>query len=934
MVSATGGGSSNVIVVPASAGNPEDGTTATEEKEGRRKRGTIFSVHVHPDGTRLATAGLDMKIKIWNTEPILNPDWEEDRKKHKLLATLARHTGSVLVVRWSNSGRYLASGSDDTIALIWEWDRTTQQFFPATAPSNSIGTAAAAAAAASLDGPSIENWRPVRRLAGHTSDVVDLAWAPSDLYLATVSLDSVVIVYNGRTFDRLRRIDGHAGFIKGVCFDPVGQYMATASDDKSLKVWRTADWTCHKTVTAPFEGSPSSTFFRRPSWSPDGAHILCANAMSGPVFVSSVVERESWSSDISLVGHENCVAVAAFSPNLFRGISDDGSSSHASLMALGSLDQSVSVWLTGLSKPLLVARDVFERQVMDLSWSANGLTLYACSADGSVAAFVFDAKEVSEPAPPAELARAKANWGYRPTAVQATMLSSSSQSMPTGTSGKPNLLTVRKGKGVNQSQAGERAGQNAGSDGKKSIRPAQENGDEHHDYGAGGIVIPSQKDGNNQCGDASMFGISPSDATPSKRRISSLEEDLEPLMRSNKRSKDTGKNLGSELAHRARALRRQLASGRFDDDEARPAEDPSGSDWRANTPYAKWLPSPPSMTCFTREQRNLTLECRNSSRSAEPSEIAMLQDGKICWVDWTPSVVTTGTCNEAFSAVALEDSSVVVHSSRGRRLGLLRLPSPCVQVESSSNVLMMLTADGLLRRIGYPELKELHPPMTIHNIIKSADDIEELWLQSNGVPVLICRTREEALVLDTALMSWVSVSSGFFADCSPFWESRLRGRDYSASRESLASSRDPVRNIEALVNQLVMKRPIEEGLLRYGEPKDVGHAAIFKTSCGLRHLEGRMQAAILLDSALEYKATLLAYAKKLSEDGVKNLAEDLIKSLLGPVYYKPDSTPSWNPHVLGYKKRELLAEVLAVLGKGRHLNALVCSYQEILRALQ
>lgn len=45
------------------------------------------------------------------------------------------------------------------------------------------------------------------------------------------------------------------------------------------------------------------------SWSPDGAHLLCANAMSGPVFVASVIKREDWSSDIYLVGHENSVVV-------------------------------------------------------------------------------------------------------------------------------------------------------------------------------------------------------------------------------------------------------------------------------------------------------------------------------------------------------------------------------------------------------------------------------------------------------------------------------------------------------------------------------------------------------------------------------------------------------------------------------------------------
>ena len=314
----------------------------------KKKRSTIFSVAVHPDGSRLATAGLDTKVRIWATQSILDSQVEAESGSHKLLSTLSRHTGSVLVVRWSNSGRFLASGSDDTIALIWDLD-----------PSGLSG-----ASFGSTD-VNVEQWRPHRRLAGHESDIVDLAWAEDDEYIATVGLDSMVYVWSGSTFEKLRRIDGHQGFVKGVVFDPLGQYLATASDDKSVKVWRTSDWGLEAQVTDPFASSPSSTFFRRPSWSPDGNLLVCANAMSGPVFVASVVKRAEWSSDIYFVGHENSVVVSSFSPKIFVGF--DGGT-HSCVIALGSLDQSVSIWVTGLAQPVMVARDIFERQVMDLSW--------------------------------------------------------------------------------------------------------------------------------------------------------------------------------------------------------------------------------------------------------------------------------------------------------------------------------------------------------------------------------------------------------------------------------------------------------------------------------------------------------------------------------------------------------------------------------------
>lgn len=86
------------------------------------KRLSIFSVSVHPDGSRIATGGLDARIRIWSTKPILNQASDLSGKPPKSLCTLTMHGGPVLVVRWAHSGKWLASGSDDETVMIWDHD--------------------------------------------------------------------------------------------------------------------------------------------------------------------------------------------------------------------------------------------------------------------------------------------------------------------------------------------------------------------------------------------------------------------------------------------------------------------------------------------------------------------------------------------------------------------------------------------------------------------------------------------------------------------------------------------------------------------------------------------------------------------------------------------------------------------------------------------
>lgn len=62
-------------------------------QDDKTRPGTIFSLAIHPDGSRLATGALDTKIKIWSTLPIVDADAEDDEDIPKLLCTMTSHSG-------------------------------------------------------------------------------------------------------------------------------------------------------------------------------------------------------------------------------------------------------------------------------------------------------------------------------------------------------------------------------------------------------------------------------------------------------------------------------------------------------------------------------------------------------------------------------------------------------------------------------------------------------------------------------------------------------------------------------------------------------------------------------------------------------------------------------------------------------------------------
>ena len=107
--------------------------------------------------------------------------------RHRLLATLSAHTGSsVLAVRFSTTGKYLASAGDDGAVCIYAPTTNSQSSIVAT--GNLVG--AATSSQEHHHHHHHHHWTRIQLCRGHGLDVVDLAWAPDDSHLVSCSLDS------------------------------------------------------------------------------------------------------------------------------------------------------------------------------------------------------------------------------------------------------------------------------------------------------------------------------------------------------------------------------------------------------------------------------------------------------------------------------------------------------------------------------------------------------------------------------------------------------------------------------------------------------------------------------------------------------------------------------------------------------------------------
>nr|XP_030141913.3 protein HIRA isoform X1 [Taeniopygia guttata] len=1009
----------------------------------------IFSVDIHPDGTKFATGGQGQdsgKVVIWNMAPVLKEEDEKNENIPKMLCQMDNHLACVNCVRWSNNGVYLASGGDDKLIMVWK--RAAY-----IGPSTVFGSSSKLT--------NVEQWRCVSILRSHSGDVMDVAWSPHDAWLASCSVDNTVVIWNAVKFPEiLATLKGHSGLVKGLTWDPVGKYIASQADDRSLKVWRTMDWQLETSITKPFDECGGTTHVLRLSWSPDGHYLVSAHAMNNSGPTAQIIERDGWKTNMDFVGHRKAVTVVKFNPKIFKKKQKNGSSTKSSCpyccCAVGSKDRSLSVWLTCLKRPLVVIHELFDKSIMDISWTLNGLGILVCSMDGSVAFLDFSQDELGDPLSEEEKSNIhQSTYGKSLAIMTEAQLSTTIIENPemlkyqqrqqqqgdqknasiregSGNATAPKVASMVNGESLEDIRKNllKKQVETRTADGRRRITPlciAQlDTGDFSTAFfnsipisgTLSGSMMSSQSNQQLMSLDSNAANslntskpsveptaasIKPTDdaankdgvnatsasAAPSASSSSVLTtpSKIEPMKafdsRFTERSKATSgtavvSNTNQAVVDRLFFYRlkdqnlikdnkpKDILESSSDSEEKIPAVKPLSVPKRklelegetvekkkkgrprkdsrlvpvtltVQSPatlasekdaacisapaLALKLPTPIPQKSFTLQissDPSMYLEVENEMTTVGGSKLSRLKcnrEGKEWETVLTSRILTAaGSCE--IVTVACEKRTLSVFSACGRRLlPPIVLNTPISTLHCTGSCIMALTTAATLSVWDVHKQTAIVRDESLQTIFSGSDaTVSQILLTQHGIPVM-SMSDGKAYCFNPSLSTWnlVSDKQDSLAQCADF-------RSSLPSQEAMLCS-GPLAVIQGRTSNSG-----RQAARLFSMP----HLVQQETT--LAYLENQIAAALMLQSSHEYHHWLLIYARYLVNEGFEYRLRELCKDLLGPVHYSAGS--QWESTVMGLRKRELLKELLPVIGQNLRFQRLFTEYQEQLDILR
>ncbi|KEG08003.1 putative coatomer alpha subunit [Trypanosoma grayi] len=183
--------------------------------------GSVRGVDFHISQPLFVSGADDYLIKVWNY------------KLRRCLFTLKGHMDYIRVTFFHHEQPWILSCSDDFTVRIWNWQSRSS----------------------------------VACLPGHNHYVMCAQFHPTEDLVVSGSLDRTIRVWDISSL-RLRKqevglaqdllgtsdvalkylLEGHEKGVNWVCFHPMKPYIASAADDRTVRVWRMMDSSCHEEI--------------------------------------------------------------------------------------------------------------------------------------------------------------------------------------------------------------------------------------------------------------------------------------------------------------------------------------------------------------------------------------------------------------------------------------------------------------------------------------------------------------------------------------------------------------------------------------------------------------------------------------------------------------------------------------------------------------
>jgi WD40 repeat protein len=338
----------------------------------RGHSGSAFQVVFSPDGTRLASAGADGSLKVWDTTP----------RRDTILILKRRFSTGILL---NPDGRIAATGGGEDTIQLWNAANGERLGNPLKHEHKVINwgfTADGKRLALTDEGKNVTMWDVTTGKAvfsfkhdGPAGDVWT-ALSPDGKWFVCPGPAGVAKIWDSEKGLEFRAFKGLKG--PNVEFSRDGTRIAALAASGTIKIWDLA--TGREICTTDLKDAPSISL----RFSPDGKQLAVARSFPvslgglGEVRIIDAASGREVSRPVK--GHSRRVTRLSFSPNGKR-------------VATGGSDGTVKVWDVAMGQETLTLKG-HTAGVTDLAFSPDGHSLISASWDGTVR--IWDATPLPE----------------------------------------------------------------------------------------------------------------------------------------------------------------------------------------------------------------------------------------------------------------------------------------------------------------------------------------------------------------------------------------------------------------------------------------------------------------------------------------------------------------------------------------------------------